>query len=676
MAIERRAANSDIPLSQIKIADDFWNRYRDLVGSVIIPYQWDVLNDALEGVETSHCIENFRIAAGRAEGSYYGMVFQDTDLAKWLEAVGFYLSASGRDEKLEALADEAIRLIGEAQQEDGYLDTYFTILEPEHRWQNLQEGHELYTAGHMIEAAVAYYEATGKEEFLKIVMRLADLLCRTFGTGEGQNHGYPGHPEVEAALVKLYRATGERRYLDLAKYFIDIRGVGENYFLKEQKGPKFKRIFPELAAFSPEYFQSHLPVREQKTAEGHAVRAGYLYSAMCDVAEEYEDPELLESCRTIWDNMVHRRMYVTGSIGSSGYLERFTTDYDLPSASNYSESCASIALAMFGKRMARVTGEAAYMDEVERALYNTVLAGIGMDGKHFFYVNPLEVWPAACMPETSMGHVKPKRQTWFGVACCPPNIARTLASVGQYMYFLTEKRLSINLYMSAKTELELAGIPAELEVETQMPWQGQVRICLRGKDGASLQAAADAGAEIALRLPWYAQNPVISVNGQKVDDQQIQAARSGKGYVVLKAEDESMVIDLCFDMPPMLIRANPQVRAAAGRVALMKGPLVYCLEQTDNGENLAQLVIDPEAEVKERFDPDLLGGTVVLEAAGWRCGNGISGTPGKGNALYYCRQDLPEKPERVTLTAVPYCFWGNRRPGEEMTVWIREAERM
>ena len=650
---KRIAANSDIPLSKIHITDRFWNAYRDLVGKVIIPYQWDVLNDVQEDIETSHCIENFRIAAGEAEGEFYGMDFQDTDLVKWLEAVGFYLAAQGRDEKLEALADEAIALIGRAQQPDGYLDTYFTVKEPGMRWQNLEEGHELYTAGHMIEAAVAYYEGTGKRAFLEIVMRLADLLCRTFGAEEGKIHGYPGHPEVEQALVKLYRTTGERRYLELAKYFIDARGVGENYFLQEEKRPGFKRIFPELRGFDPAYSQSHMPVRKQKTAEGHAVRAGYLYSGMCDVALEYQDAELLESCRTLWDNMVHKRMYITGGIGSSGILERFTTDFDLPNNINYSESCASIALAMFGKRLAKAAGDASCMDEVERALYNTVLSGIGLDGRQFFYVNPMEVWPAACMSNTSLEHVKPRRQKWFGVACCPPNIARTLASVGQYMFFLSEDRLSVNLYLSSETEFDLAGIPFRMKMESELPWNGNVTVRLTARGGDPAGKAA----QIAFRIPWYARDFTVSVDGA----QPVQWTENG--YMTIPVDKQETVFEIRFGMPPVFICANPEVRADAGRVAMMKGPLVYCLEQADNGENLAALTIDTSVPLQEEYRDDLFKGTIVLKAAGTRR------TSAPHKELYIRQQDMHTTYEKTQITAIPYCFWGNRRPGEEMQVW-------
>ena len=402
----------------------------------------------------------------------------------------------GKDENLEKLADETIALIGKAQCEDGYLNTYYTIKEPERRWSNLKEGHELYTAGHMIEAGVAYYEATGKKEFLNIVARFADMICRKFGPDEGQCHGYPGHPEVELALVKLYQVTGERRYLDTAKYFIDVRGQGENYFKLEEGGKKYKAIFPEFAGYQPEYSQSHLPVRKQKTAEGHAVRAVYLYSAMADLAYEYQDKELKAACETLWNNMVHKRMYITGGIGSSGLLERFTTDYDLPNDRNYSESCASIGLAMFGKRMGEITRDASYIDIVEKALYNTVLAGIAMDGKSFFYVNPLEVWPDNCMEKTSMEHVKPVRQKWFGVACCPPNIARTLASLGQYLYGQDDKSLYVNLYVSNETETYINGKPYRIKVDSNYLKNGKVKIDIEGKSGAGQGC-------LALRIPGY-----------------------------------------------------------------------------------------------------------------------------------------------------------------------------
>ena len=644
-------ANSSIPISDIKITDGFFNKYRDLVGNVIIPYQWDVLNDRLEDVETSHCIENFKIAAGLSDGKFEGAVFQDTDLAKWLEAVGFYLAAYGRDEKLEAMADEAIDLIEKAQQPDGYLDTYFIINAPDKKWKNLCEGHELYTAGHFMEAAVAYYEATGKRKIIDVVCRLADLLCDVFGEEEGKCHGYPGHPEVEVGLVKLYRTTGEKKYLDLAKHFIDIRGVGENYFLKEEKQPDFERIFPEFANYDPSYSQSHLPVREQKTAEGHAVRAAYLYSAMADVAVETNDKELLDACKILWDDMVHRRMYVTGSIGSSGWLERFTTDYDLPNDCNYSESCASIALAMFGKRMGEITGEAAYFDEVERALYNTVLSGIAMDGKGFFYVNPLEVWPSACMDHTSRLHVKSERQKWFGVACCPPNIARTLASLGQYIAYTSDNKIYLNMYVSSQIKAEVSGKEVRLDIKSEIPWNGKVSV--------HVESDEQMVGTLALRIPYYAKNPKICVSGAGLDMKQ------DKGYINVTLSGTSMDVKFEFDMKARFIRSNPKVRADVGKLAIMKGPLVYCLEEIDNGDNLACTFVSSKTKLEEEFDNSTLGGTTRISFDGYR----LKDEGWDSSTLY---GELENEFEEVKLTAIPYCYWGNRKKNEEMLIWMKE----
>ena len=432
-----------ISLNDTKIDDFFWNKYIKLVTKEIIPYQWEILNDRVKDAEPSHCIENFKIAAGISSGNFEGAVFQDSDVAKWLEAVAFSLSYEP-NEDLEAIADSVIELIGKAQQENGYINTYFTIEEPDLKWVNLREGHELYCAGHLIEAAVAYYKVTGKEKFLVIMRKFADLICEVFYS-EGYENAVPGHEEIELALIKLYEVTGEEKYLCMAKVFVDRRGTTPNYLLTEHNKNNWPNIFKDNNPFFPEYSQCHKPVREQETAEGHAVRAVYLYCAMADLAYYYQDVALLEACEKLWKNIIRKRMYITGGIGSSGAYERFTCDYDLPNRSNYSETCASIGFALFSRRMNQITRDAKYADAYEMALYNTVLAGIALDGKSFFYVNPLEVDPKACMENTSMAHVKANRQKWFGVACCPPNIARTLASLGEYIYFTEKNSIWISL---------------------------------------------------------------------------------------------------------------------------------------------------------------------------------------------------------------------------------------
>ncbi len=636
-----------IDLKKIKIEDPFWSRHVDLVRKVIIPYQWDAMNDRIEDAEPSHCLANFEIAAGRKKGEFYGAVFQDTDIAKWLEAVGFSLAVYP-DPALEETADRVIGLIAQAQQEDGYLDTYFIIKDPEQRWKNLCEGHELYTAGHMMEAAVAYYQGTGKRKFLDVVLRLADLICETFGAAEGQIHGYPGHQEVEIGLVKLYRVTGERRYLEQARYFIDARGVGENYFMAEMKRPDYKRIFPEFAGYTPAYSQSHLPVREQTTAEGHAVRAVYMYSAMADLAGEYGDEGLLQACKTLWNNIVTKRMYLTGSIGSSGLLERFTADYDLPNDCNYSESCASIGLAMFGMRMAGLTRDASYVDVVERALYNTVLAGIALDGRSFFYVNPLEVWPDNCLERTSREHVKPIRQKWYGVACCPPNIARTLASLGQYIYAKSEDTLYVNLFVSGSMETAFSGRAVQVQMRTRFPFENEY--------GLSVSGVPDEGIRLALRVPDYSRAYRITVNGVE------ETVQTDRGYAYLSLSSDSQV-KAVFEAPAELIRANPRVHADCGRVALRKGPLVYCLEEIDNGKNLSALYVNAKAEIREETS-GLFGGCTVLKFQGKRMKDSEWGT----DELYGTHA---VRLTDVTLQAIPYAYWNNRGVGE-MTVWLKE----
>lgn len=638
-----------VDLKRIHINDAFWSKHVSLVKEVVIPYQWDAINDRIKDAEPSHSLMNFKIAAGLCEGEFYGAVFQDTDVAKWLEAVGFSLAAQ-KDEALERTADEVIDIIAKAQCEDGYLNTYFTIKEPGKRWSDLCEGHELYTAGHMMEAAVAYYLGTGKQKFLEVMVRFADLICDTFGAQEGKIHGYPGHQEVEIGLIKLYQVTGERRYLEQAKYFIDARGVGENYFLKELNRPGFSYIFPEFKDYEPIYSQSHLPVRGQRTAEGHAVRAMYMYSAMADLAEACEDETLMEACCTLWDNMTQKRMYITGSIGSSGILERFTTDYDLPNDCNYSESCASIGMAMFGQRMGNITGEAKYYDVVERALYNTVLAGIALDGKSFFYVNPLEVWPDNCIPRTSREHVKPVRQKWFGVACCPPNIARTLASLGQYIYGADQNSLYVNLFISNQTSVDLGGREISVQMQTRFPWDMSVDIACEGVPAS--------GIRLAVRIPDYAGSFTVT----KAGTQQPLAFSREKGYAVISlTEDAGLRIEM--DAKARFVRSNPLVRADSGKVALVRGPIVYCLEEVDNGPNLAAVYVDSGTEIKEE-KWDLMGEITGLTLSGKR----ISAKGWGDDELYGLH---PVVWEDVKLKAVPYAYWNNRGTGE-MIVWVKE----
>ncbi|HEX3040371.1 MAG TPA: beta-L-arabinofuranosidase domain-containing protein [Caproiciproducens sp.] len=634
-----------LSLSTIHINDSYWNRYIELIPSVALPYQWDILNDAVPDAPPSFCLHNFKIAAGEAEGERQGNAFRDSDVAKWLEAVAYSL-ASHPDAKLEATADDVIALLGRAQCKDGYLNTYFTLVENGVRWRNLTEGHELYVAGHFIEAAVAYYESTGKKALLDIMCRNADLICSVFGPGEHQLHGCPGHPEIELALVRLYHTTGVRRYLELAKYFVDIRGQSPNYFMEEMHRTDFKQIFPEFSNYSPIYSQSHKPVREQHTAEGHAVRAVYLYCAMADLAQEYNDTALLDACRDLWHNIVNKRMYLTGSIGSSGFWERFTVDYDLPNSSNYSETCASIGLALFSLRMARILSDASYIDVIERILYNTVRSGISMEGNTYFYVNPLEVWPKRCLENTSDAHVKPVRQKWFDVACCPTNVARTLTSLGQYIYSADSDNLYLNLFIQNKTDFMIHENTVHLSLNTDFPRTGNITLSV---------TAQNTPFKLHLRIPSYAENWTVSVNGQPA------GGTLEKGYYSMERVWNNDTVALQFKITPKFVYANPAVHANSGKIALVRGPEVYCLEETDNGADLTSVFVGGDTGITEQWENEMLGGTMLLHFDGFRLNDE------NGTISSVCTQPPVLKPTH--LTAVPYGSWGNRKNGE-MLVWM------
>lgn len=639
---------SPAEISRTKITDPMFGGYVRLVAERVLPYQWKVLNDQIPDEEPHYCIENFRVAAGEHPGQFHGAIFQDTDLYKWLEAAA-YCIACGCGEALVPLADSAIDLISRAQQPDGYLNTYITIERPEARWQNLAEGHELYSGGHLIEAGVAYYHATGKDSLLKIGAHFADLVERVFGREDGKCHGYPGHQEIELALVKLYRATGEKKYLSLARYFIDIRGAKPNFLLREMANRGGWSVFPEFSEYDDKYAQTHLPPVQQRTAVGHAVRAMYMYSAMADLALEYADEQLERSCKILFEDVTKRQMYITGGIGSSGKLERFTTDYDLPNDRMYCESCASVGLMMFGQRMMNLTGDASYYDAVELALCNTVLAGMSKDADRYFYVNPLEVWPDNCLESTAMSHVKPVRQRWFSTACCPPNIARTLASLGQYIYAESDTELYVNLLISSEINASIGGTPIHLSMNSDYMRSGTVRFDLRceGRPVGRLH----------IRLPYYLKEPRLLANGNETE------LKLEKGYLVLPMEPE-LQVELRGNVAPRFVAANRMVRADLGKLAIMKGPFVYCLEQTDNGENLPSLSVCMDAAIIEHAPaPGLPGALPTLHLKGKR----LVETLQDSDALYGTPALVLEN---AVLKAIPYALWCNREPGE-MQVWIR-----
>ena len=663
MANKLRTSN----IRQIEITDPLFGRYVSMIAEAILPYQWMALNggvdisdldqwEALNGRVTdervSSCIDNFRIAAGEKQGKHSGAVFQDTDAYKWLEAAAFCIQI-GKGEALRERADELIGLIECAQQPDGYLNTFFTIDSPALRWKNLAEGHELYCAGHLIEAAVAYYNATGTDRLLNVAKRFADLIATVFGPEEGKCKGYPGHQEIELALVKLYRVTGESRYLELAKHFLHERGKLPNYLIKEMETTKDFRLFPEFSHYDAEYAQTHLPPVEQTTAEGHAVRAVYMYSAMADLAKECDDEKMKQACKTLWENITTKRMFITGGIGSSGLLERFTVDYDLPNDRMYCESCASIGLMMFGQRMNLLTRDASYYDVVERALCNTVLAGISAKGDRYFYVNPLEVWPDNCKSSTSMSHVKPVRQEWFSCACCPPNIARTLASVGQYIYSEDDKSIYINQFISSKMHTTIAGTDVAIDLNASYMKDGSVRIAVESSSAHPFT--------VRVRIPSFLKKPIFLL-----EDVEISPVVES-GYAVLAVSRQGMqTFTISGIVEPEFFAANDQVRADIGKLALMYGPYVYCLEETDNGKNLANVFIKQDAEIERKPSiAELPGEMPTLGFAGER----LIRTTDQTHALYSAPKFEVGK---ATLTAIPYCLWCNREPGE-MLVWMKAS---
>ena len=650
--------NRFVPVSTT-IKAGFFRAYQNLTYREILPYQWKALNDEIEDAPDSHSVENFRIAAGTSDGEFNGMAFQDSDLAKWLEAAGHSLANAQRDpsfpkevrEKLEKWVRSAVEVVASAQQPDGYLDTFFTVKAPDRKWSNLREAHELYCAGHMMEAAVAVYEGTGDRTLLDVVSKLADHIGSVFGTEPGKKRGYPGHQEIELALMKLYRLTNEKRFFDLAAFFIDERGRKPVYFDVEAQSEHFYPVW----GFDRdhEYQQAHLPVREQRDAVGHSVRAMYQYIAMADIAIETGDRELADACRALWTSATERRMYITGGIGSTRHGERFTTDYDLPNDTAYAETCAAIGLFIFANRMARLENEARYADVAERALFNGILSGLSLDGTRYFYVNPLEVVPEVCDTNGTHRHVKYRRQSWYGCACCPPNVARLLASLGTYVSRAAGDTLYVDLYCNGAVSASLSSGTFDLEQSGNYPWDGAISIRVTDAPAGTVV--------LALRLPAWCRTPSLRINGDEIPIDSI----SEKGYARLErvwnAGDE-VVLDL--PMPVEVVSADPKVKADFGRVALQRGPIVYCLEEVDNGKNLHTLALadDPAFRVEHR--EQLLGGVTVVEARGTRVAAGQ-----RTSQSLYRQESFSPSLEETTLTFVPYYAWANRDPGE-MTVWV------
>ncbi|MGN0524096.1 MAG: glycoside hydrolase family 127 protein [Eubacterium sp.] len=629
-----------IALNKISIKDDFWSSKLELVRKEVIPYQYKALNDMIEGADKSYCIENFikadkiakQIRNGEAvptypvdkwcydlnnsnENAFHGWVFQDSDVYKWIEAVGYSL-LNYPDEGLEKKAKECIDIICKAQLDNGYLDTLYIINNPNEIFSNLKDFHELYCFGHLTEGAISFYNATGDDKLLNVAIKFADLICDTFG--KDKIKGYPGHEIAEMALVKLYDLTNNKKYLDMAEFFIDERGK-KPYYYDIVLGKK-------TVNDNYHYNQAHIQPRLQKEAVGHAVRGVYLYSGMADVAKRCNDSGLYSACVDLMDNIINKKMYITGGIGANVDGESFSFNYDLPNDLAYSETCASIGLIFFARRMLEIQPNSQYADTVERALYNTVLSGMAQDGKSFFYVNPLEVLPEASHKDSRKRHIKPVRQKWFSCACCPPNLARLISSLGEYCFTENDDCIYIHQYIGADIKAE----NAQISIRSNYVTDGRVKINISPKSSTRL----------ALRIPGWADKHSISVPAEIID-----------GYAYINV-DKDMEIIAEFELKPRLVRCSNRVRANVGRAAVMRGPLVYCVEEVDNGKNLQMLSIDDSPDFKVN------GENIV-----------VNGYREKEDRQLYSTYYQPIK-NPVKITFIPYYKWGNR--GEnEMSVYIR-----
>ncbi|WP_099463964.1 glycoside hydrolase family 127 protein [Parabacteroides provencensis] len=585
-----------VDFSHVKIQDNFWSPRLAKHISATLP----VCIDQIEN-QTGR-IRNFENAA-KGEGEHSGIFFDDSDVYKALEGIAYSLINNPNPE-LEKKADEWIDKFAAAQQPDGYINTFYTLTGLDNRWTNMDK-HEMYCAGHMTEAGVAYYKATGKRKLLDVCIRMADHMMTQFGPDK--RHWVPGHEEIELALVKLYEVTQEEKYLDFANWLIEERGHGHGTMGGEGE-------------WNPYYYQDEMPVREMTDIAGHAVRCMYLYCGMADVAALKKDTGYIKALDRLWDDVVLRNMYITGGIGSSRHNEGFTEDYDLPNLDAYCETCASVGMVYWNQRMNQFTGDSKYIDVLERSMYNGALAGISLAGDRFFYVNPLE----------SKG--EHHRQAWYGCACCPSQISRFLPSIGNYIYGTSDKAIWVNLYMGNTTEVPTDKGNIVLKQETSYPWSGQVQL--------TVSTSSPLKKEIRMRIPGWCKQYTLAVNGKQV------SPAIEKGYAVLDNEWKSGdIITLDMAMPVEMVEADSRVKENIGKRAIQRGPLVYCMEETDNKQGFDKLAVSAATTFTEGFDANLLDGVVAVQAA-------------NGN-------------ENIRL--VPYYTWDNRDAGK-MKVWIDYKE--
>ena len=627
-----------VPYNAVRIKEGFWAGRQTINRQVSLKHGYEML-------EKAGNFHNLRMAAGRESGRYYGLNFYDEDVYKWLEALAWELGYQP-DEELQQMADEVIDLIRAAQQPDGYLNSYYQVVEPHRKWANLDFGHELYCAGHLFQAAIAFQRAVDDDRLMVVAQGLADHIDTVFGPGK--NEGTCGHPEIEMALVELHRITGEPAYLNLAQFFIDQRG---------------KRVMKGMGSYGPEYHQDHVAVREATAAAGHAVRQMYLNTGVADLYMETGEKALWEATERLWLDVAGSKLYITGGVGSRYDGESFGESYELPPDQCYCETCAAIGSLMWNWRLLLISGEGRYADLIERTLYNGILSSPALDGRHYFYVNPLMLRDAHSLRQSTNrpeGAPATARPEWHVVACCPPNVMRLFSSLAHYLTTTDSNGIQIHQYVSADIDLNFGpGRRAALGMETGYPWQGRIQLRIIECDDAPWQ--------LRLRMPGWCQTATVSVNGEAID-----ATERLGGYLVLERNwraGDFVQLDLA--MLPGLIQPNPRVDAIRGCLAIQRGPLVYCLEAHDQvgRANLWDVAIDPDGPLQTRWNADLLGGLMIVEAKGYRVES-----KNWVNELYLpLNQSSDGERKEIRLVALPYYAWGNRGL-DSMRVWIPRAK--
>lgn len=653
-------------LPQVTVTSTFWRRYIDLVIDRVLPYQWSVLNGEREidlppdpggnpvddYDRRNHSIRNLRVAAGEEDAPFHGMPFQDSDVYKWLEAVAYAL-AHRDDPQLRQLADRVVDLIGRAQREDGYLDTFFQIKEPGREFKRIQQSHELYVMGHYIEAAVAYWQVTGNRRALDIAIRMAACIERNFGDGGDQIHGADGHPEIELALARLAEATGDPRYAELGRWFLAIRGRDPEFYDRQNREDGWDRdFFAVIRDFPRTYYQAAEPVTDQRDADGHAVRVVYLCTGLAHIARLTGDDTLMAAAERLWRSIVRHRMYITGQIGSTHVGESFTYDYDLPNDTIYGETCASVGMCFFARQMLLGKADGEYGDVLERELFNGALAGMSLDGTHFYYVNPLEADPTASGGTPDKKHVLTHRAGWFACACCPANLARLITSIDRYIYTTQDDGTILAHQFIASDARFPNGLTIRLHGD--YPWDGTIEWTIANP--------TDEAVRFGVRIPaWSARRYELTLDGKAT----VADVRDGFAYFTIPPRCDGLVITLRVDMSVRLVRASNRVREDIGKVAVMRGPLVYCAEECDNPGPLWLYSISAASptEAYYRFDPDLLGGVGVVTKAAVRAECDAADSP-----LYVDAADRGIS-ELAELRMVPYYAWANREDGQ-MMVWI------